>query len=261
MTKPQFLIMSDFDGVIADTERLYFKNLLATLKEHTGFDKGEREFCAALSGYALKEGRAVLESMMNSAQKERLSEIWQDHILPIADQDAIETVAGMKDLYRTIAASPSIRLATVSNSRNTRLNKKVDTLGLRPIFGDAVHSFEDSPTQRAKPDPAPYLYAAALHGFSVPGKHNAIVIEDSVPGARAGVACGAYTIGFVDISGRDEDTIEERRQALLAGAGVDEVCAGAQELRAALERRLGLKLHTAPQATNNNNPAPDSSVA
>lgn len=253
MNKPQFLIMSDFDGVIADSERSFFSKMNKVLRNELGFNKDDASFRRALSGYAGQDAYDIIEDMLDDAQKASFPQVWADGITPLHDDREMTTIDGMKELYQKLADAAEVQLSTVSNSGHANLQMKVDKLSLRGIFQQAVHSFEDSPSRAPKPSPAPYEYGAAIYGFSKIEKSNVIVIEDSVPGAQAGVAAGAYTIGFVDITERSADDIEERRQALLTQAGVDEVCVGADELQAALERKFGISLDPAitPQAPAN----------
>jgi sugar-phosphatase len=58
-----------------------------------------------------------------------------------------------------------------------------------------------SDVTNGKPDPEPYLKAAALLGFD-PKK--CVVIEDAPAGVRAGRSAGARVIGFPTIVGPDE---------------------------------------------------------
>lgn len=242
MTQKQFLIMSDFDGVIADSERGFFKKMADVLRTSLGMNIDDASFRRALSGYAGQDAYEIIEDMLDDAQKAAFPQVWADEITPLHDDREMTTIDGMKELYQKLADADDVQLSTVSNSGHDNLQKKVDKLSLRGIFQKAIHSYEDSPSRAPKPSPAPYEYGAAIYGFSQIDKSRVIVIEDSVPGAQAGVAAGAYTIGFVDTTDRMAADIEERRQALLNDAGVDEVCVGADELQAALEAKFGFSL-------------------
>ncbi|MBY0470460.1 HAD family phosphatase [bacterium] len=75
--------------------------------------------------------------------------------------------------------SKRIKIAVVSNARNRELTSALRVLGILSLF-DCVCSREE--TGKAKPDPTPYLYAAAAVGVD---PKNCLAVEDSPPGLEA----------------------------------------------------------------------------
>ncbi len=72
-----------------------------------------------------------------------------------------------------------VKTAVVSNAKSRELHASLNLLGLRPYF-DEVISRDDAP--QPKPDPAPYLLAAASLGEDI---QNCLAVEDSPPGIQA----------------------------------------------------------------------------
>ena len=102
---------------------------------------------------------------------------------------------------------------------------KLEGAGLLPYFQG--RAFDPSLTNRVgKPAPDLYLYAAKQ--LSVP-VHDCLVIEDSVPGATAGVASGATTWGL--LAGTHIHADDEAR---LRDIGVSNIVHSHAELRDAL---------------------------
>ncbi|HST82683.1 MAG TPA: HAD family phosphatase [Kineosporiaceae bacterium] len=113
------------------------------------------------------------------------------------------------------ALAERYQLAIVSSSALTRLEACVNATGLAALFPPELRfSAEDSlPVPASKPDPAVYRHAGEYLGISA---HQAIAIEDAVPGVQSARAAGFVTIGnlrFVSEGERGE------RERLLTEAG------------------------------------------
>ena len=92
---------------------------------------------------------------------------------------------------RAALRDAGLPFAVASNSQHNRLFMKLEGAGLLPYFQG--RAFDPSLTNRVgKPAPDLYLYAAAQLGVKA---QRCLVIEYSVPGARAGVAAGATVWG------------------------------------------------------------------
>jgi HAD superfamily hydrolase (TIGR01509 family) len=88
-------------------------------------------------------------------------------------------------------AAAGVPVAVASNSARFELAAKMRSLGLAQVFAGRVFSYEDVP--RPKPWPDMYLAAAAACGAA---PQDCVVVEDSVPGVRAGRAAGCRVMGF-----------------------------------------------------------------
>jgi HAD superfamily hydrolase (TIGR01509 family) len=140
--------------------------------------------------------------------------------------DALEPGPGAPAAVRAVVAA-GIPAAVASNAGRGELQAKLKRLGLLELFAGRVFSFEDVP----RPKPAPDIYlAAALSCGAAPA--DCVVVEDSLLGARAGVAAGCRVLGLA----RETDA------AVLAAAGAAATFAS----MAALPGLLGLPPAPAP---------------
>jgi HAD superfamily hydrolase (TIGR01509 family) len=116
----------------------------------------------------------------------------------------LKEIPGMREY---LASTGGVARCIASSSSPDRLAACLEVLGLAEAFGQHVYSASMVP--RGKPHPDLFLYAAAQLGVA---PDEAIVIEDSEGGVRAGVAAGMTTIAFLGASHiRDGDEARLRR--------------------------------------------------
>jgi mannitol-1-/sugar-/sorbitol-6-phosphatase len=140
----------------------------------------------------------------------------------IEDLDGVVLLPGARELldslppeHWTIATSCTRALAEV----------RLQAAGL-PIPKNMVTSTD---VKMGKPDPEPYLKAAAKLGFAA---SDCIVVEDAAAGVRAGKAAGARVIALL--------TTMSRRD--LEDAGADWILHNCAEITAARDQNHGLQL-------------------
>jgi beta-phosphoglucomutase-like phosphatase (HAD superfamily) len=121
-------------------------------------------------------------------------------------------VEGAREYLNAFAEVPR---CIASSSPLERIDVCLVTLGLAEWFEGRV--FSASQVARGKPHPDVFLYAAER--MSVPAA-DALVLEDSVGGVRAGVAAGMTVIGLVAAS-----HIRDGHAARLTAAGAHHVAA------------------------------------
>ena len=180
-------ILFDCDGVLADTEWVVNK-IVAEEMTLRGWPMTAAEARETFLGLALPDMLPRIEARIGLLPPD-----WAQEISTlIARRMAEETLAipGAIDAVRVLAAA-GVPLAVASNSARFELAAKMRSLGLAQIFAGRVFSFEDVP--RPKPWPDIYLAAAAACGAA---PEDCVVIEDSVPGVRAGRAAGCRVLGF-----------------------------------------------------------------
>ncbi|MFC4637288.1 HAD family hydrolase [Deinococcus hohokamensis] len=190
MSRPDFdAVLFDLDGVLVDTETIIGElwgeifaehDLHLSAAEITRLTSGQR-FEGVL--HALETGRGwkapedflpMLDRRFNGAF---------GHVPPI--EGAAETLRALR--------SAGMPFAVASNSEKGRLHMKLAGAGLAELVQAQAYdpSFVGG---RGKPAPDLYEFAARQLGAE-PGR--CLVIEDSVPGARAGVAAGATVWGLL----------------------------------------------------------------
>lgn len=182
-------VLFDLDGVLIDTETI-IGALWAEIFAGQGIDLSAAEITRLTSGQRF-------EGVLRQLDEERGWKAPEDFLPMLGERfngafAHVPVIEGAADTLRALRAA-GIPFAVASNSEKHRLRLKLDGAGLTDLVG--VHTYDPSLVGGVgKPDPALYVYAADQLGVDV---RECVVIEDSVPGARAGVASGATVWGLL----------------------------------------------------------------
>ena len=179
-------LLFDNDGTLVDSEWLC-NQALATMLAQAGVQVEVEVLLRDYRGGKLAEifsqlsrRFAVQLPLDSEAQYRRLvSDLFAAQLRPIAGVVAAldwATAAGMQ-------------LAVVSNGPQTKIRQALQICGLSHYFADRVFSAYD--INCFKPDGGLYQYAAAALGTV---SQHCIVIEDSLPGIKAGLSAGCRTV-------------------------------------------------------------------
>ena len=180
-------VLFDCDGVLADSEGLSNRVIAAEITAR-GRAMSPDEAGRAFLGTAISDMKPMIEAMVGP-----LPAGWADEIkLRVAAVMAaeVEAMPGAGAVLRAVTAA-GIPVAVASNSSHAELTAKLQRLDFAGYFAGRIFSFED--VARPKPWPDIYLAAAAACGAAA---SDCVVIEDSIPGVRAGIAAGARVLGF-----------------------------------------------------------------
>ena len=186
MIRPR-AVLFDCDGVLADSE-MAVNALVAEQLTGLGWPMTAAESREAFLGLALPDMVPRIEARIGP-----LPERWaRDMSTLLAHEMALRTppMPGAIEAVKAVAAA-GLAVAVASNSARAELSAKLRSLGLATVFAERVFSFED--VDRPKPYPDMYLAAAAACDAA---PQDCVVIEDSVPGVRAGRAAGCRVLGF-----------------------------------------------------------------
>jgi HAD superfamily hydrolase (TIGR01509 family) len=208
-------ILWDHDGVLVNTEHLYFQataealaqaGVTLTLKQYQQFHLVESRGSWHLAPHLSKAEEARLRRERNARYVEMLTA--RDVLVP----GALDLIKRLKTRYR---------MAVVTSSLREPFDAIHRTSGLRDLVAFVLTEEDYS---AAKPDPEPYLTAVARFGTA---KENCLVVEDSTRGLMAARAAGlrcwiirsTMTAGL-DFAGADRqfDTLADVGKALLADA-------------------------------------------
>lgn len=212
-------VIFDFDGVIADTEPLHFAGFRRTLAEigitlnesdyyanYLGYDD-RGCFIAALQAHGQPANPGTITRLMERKAHAYLESIKEDLII----------FPGVRELVQEAAAS--YPLAIASGALRHEIELILEQSGLRKQFSH-ITSAQD--VTRGKPDPQPFLHA--LHGLNrlhpdqeIPPEA-CLVIEDSVPGIRAGKAAGMKVLAVANTH-----TVQDLHEAHAVAHSLDEV--------------------------------------
>jgi HAD superfamily hydrolase (TIGR01509 family) len=180
-------VLFDCDGVLADTEILV-NTLVAEQLSTLGWPMTPAESRETFLGMALPDMVPRIEARVG-----RLPPDWVEELSTLIAREMTRRTPPMRgaaEAVRAVAAA-GVPVAVASNSGRLELMAKMRSLGLATVFAERVFSFED--VDRPKPWPDIYLAAAASCDAA---PQDCVVIEDSVPGVRAGRAAGCRVLGF-----------------------------------------------------------------
>jgi len=170
----------DNDGVLVDTERLYFRASQEALGR-IGISLEDRQF-ASLS---LVKGRSIFDlAEQQGHSKKTLQRLrnWRNRRYSELVNSHDTVIPGVRDSLRQLFGK--LGMAIVTSSRRDHFEIIHSRSGLLPYF-DFVLTREDY--QRTKPSPEPYLLALRKSGLS---PDQCLVVEDSPRGLAAAKAAG-----------------------------------------------------------------------
>jgi HAD superfamily hydrolase (TIGR01509 family) len=176
-------IFWDNDGVLVDTEELYFEATQAVLTQ-VGFPVSVSDYVEI----GLRQGRSVFElvrAAAGDAEVERLRRERNDRYAERLAQ-GVAALDGVETALAALHGRVTMGIVTSSNPDHFEIAHR--TTGLRRYFdfvltnGDYAHT---------KPHPAPYLAALAQCGFA---PDDCMVIEDSERGLSSALAAGLRCI-------------------------------------------------------------------
>lgn len=181
-------VLFDMDGLVVDTEPLWLKAEHATMAALGG--RWSRSDQAAILGASLPLAARYMKQVSGSDQpEERIGQLLLESMLAELEVAEIPLRPGAGELLADVARS-GLPYALVSASVRPIVDlvlAALDRYGL-PGFPATVAGDE---VERGKPDPLPYVHAAALLGVDIT---RSVVLEDSANGVAAAVAAGAVVV-------------------------------------------------------------------
>ncbi len=208
LPKPVRAILWDMDGVLLDTlgldQRICDEILHPYFGTHIRLGKA---FIRSLFAYHPEDfWRMILDHVKKEysiAEPERHFDEILKKYCEIRNNSVFETNPGIREIL-TDARKKGLKMAVVSNNPTADVKQVLDLSGILAYF-DLVVGNDVRSNLKKKPEPDTYLFAAeSLH---VPIQDCA-VIEDSVIGAQAGRASGAFVMG-VATGGADFADLEK----------------------------------------------------
>ena len=182
-------VLFDCDGVLVDSEPITIGVLRQVLNE-SGWAITREECESLFLGHAVRDrcerieaetGRPLTDEWMQAFYERRNARLRAE----------LKAIEGVHDAVAHLHAMVGGRIACASGADRPKVVMQLEQVGLARWFGDAVFSGHDLP--RSKPHPDVYLAAAAHLGVD---PRRCLVIEDTAPGAQAGLAAGATVWGF-----------------------------------------------------------------
>jgi HAD superfamily hydrolase (TIGR01509 family) len=173
-------ILWDNDGVLVDTERLYFQATREVMASE-GVRLTEPMYLQLFLVEARGAWHLLEQKGLSPARVAALRDVRHRRYLELVEQES-RPLPGVNEVLQTL--QPRFRMAVVTSSHADHFAAAHRASGLLPFF-EFVLTRECY--GNCKPDPEPYLCAVDRLGLS---KEECLVIEDSERGLRAAKAAG-----------------------------------------------------------------------
>jgi len=199
-------VIFDFDGVIADSERLHlagFRHALGMLD----ISVSEAAYFERYLGFDDRDAfRAMLEDSGHVADQELVHELMASKEKAFREliRDNVRIFPGVRHLLDALHGQPHpIATAIGSGALRSEILLILEASGLRPFF-DVIVSADD--VARGKPDPETFTEACRRLGPVCEQLTAAecLVIEDSIGGLEAAARAGMKRIGVTNSHASDE---------------------------------------------------------
>ncbi|MBQ8481127.1 MAG: HAD family phosphatase [Alphaproteobacteria bacterium] len=217
------LIIWDFDGVIADSEKLWVSVWLETLQKEKNISLSEDEKLNLLVGIADKNKKINLEKYFSNLTLD------DDFMQKI---DAGEKYKGMHfmqpiDGVEDVMSDNRFAHCIATGATKEQHAWKMTQFKWIERYMSPNDYFTVDMVKQGKPEPDIFLLAAETKGYK---PQNCIVIGDSLNDFKAASAAGMKSIAFVGAEGNN--TPEYRQKCI--DTGVVAVCASMKEVKQVL---------------------------
>lgn len=182
------LVIFDFDGVIADSEKIWIRNrqigINKTFNLNWSFEDTNKYFAGA--GDPMK--RQILDKMGYITD----DAFWKEQVemdMDFMRRNGLEIFDGVEDLVKKL---PKKCIAT--NGIKSKTVLKLEVIGFWNKYFNDNNIFTADMVKIGKPEPDLFLFAAKKMGEK---KENCIIIEDSISGITAANKAGIDVIVFL----------------------------------------------------------------
>jgi HAD superfamily hydrolase (TIGR01509 family) len=182
-------VLFDCDGVLVDSEPIV-NRVLAEMLGELGWAIDVAETMRIFVGKMVRDEAALIRARTGFALTEAWLEQFRQRRNAALAGELVE-VAGASAAVRELHGVLHGRIAVASGADRHKVELQLQKVGLLDCFAGRVFSGQEQP--RGKPYPDVYLAAAAALGVA-PAR--CAVVEDTVTGARAGLAAGATVFGY-----------------------------------------------------------------
>jgi HAD superfamily hydrolase (TIGR01509 family) len=182
-------VLFDMDGLLVDTEPLWFE-VETSVMARLGGSWGADDQAALIGGSLDRSLDYLLARASRPASRETVARWMVGGMVDLVGARPVSALPGARRLLAEVAAA-GVPHALVTSSERVVMEAVLRRLGLTfpaTVCGDDVRV--------TKPDPEPYLLAAARLGAS-PG--HCVALEDSPNGVASAEAAGCLTVAVPSI--------------------------------------------------------------
>ena len=211
------LVIFDFDGVIADSEKIWIKNRQEGVNKKFGLNWTFEDANMYFGGAGDPVKRQILDKLGYITD----DAFWEEQIkidMAVMRRDGLEVFNGVENLIKKL---PKKCIATSGVKVKTVV--KLEVIGFWNKYFNNDNLFTADMVKNGKPEPDIFLYAAKKMGEK---PENCIIIEDSIAGITAAKRAGIDVIAFLGASMYQNDDYIERVKNL----GVKNICFNMKEV-------------------------------
>ena len=186
-------VIFDCDGVLVDTERAA-NVVLSELLAEIGVPTTPDEAIATYMGRSWASCIAIVTEKLGHAPPDDFGERYRAGVAAAWKRD-LQPVPGVVEALDAI----DLPSCVASSGEHERMRLTLGLTGLLPRFEGRI--FSATEVEHGKPAPDLFLHAAAQMGFE---PATTAVVEDTVPGVRAGRAAGMRVLAFARLVSADD---------------------------------------------------------
>ena len=177
-------VLFDMDGLLVDTEPLWFE-VESTVMDRLGGSWGPEDQEALVGGSLNRSLDYLLAKATRPVSRETVARWMVDGMVDLLTTRPVPVMPGARELLAEVAAA-GVPYGLVTSSERPVMEAVLARLEVKfpvTVCGDDV--------SRSKPDPEPYLLAAAKVGAD---PRQCAALEDSPNGVAAAEAAGCLTV-------------------------------------------------------------------
>lgn len=180
-------LLFDLDGTLTDTDTLHLQAFRKLLYDYDGRELTQEQFNIQVSGRSNGLLFAELFPQADATHRQVLAERKEALFRELSP--TLTPMPGLLDLLAH-AEQHGIGMCVVTNAPRLNAEHMLGAMGLGERFGHVLVADE---LARPKPDPLPYL--TGLQCLQAQAGQ-ALAFEDSLPGVKAAVDAGIFTVGL-----------------------------------------------------------------
>ncbi len=183
-------VLFDMDGLLVDTEPLWFQTEVDVAKT-LGGEWSHADHVALVGASQDIACRYIRARADSDVLESEIAEMLVESMVRLLGQREVVIQPGAAALLGEVAES-GLPFALVSASVRSLVGPILDSLA-RQGLPSFPHTVAGDEVARGKPDPLPYLTAAATLGVDIA---RTVILEDSANGVRAARAAGATVVAI-----------------------------------------------------------------
>ena len=182
------LVIFDFDGVVADSEKIWLENRRTELNKRYNLNWDFETTNKYIGGMSDKSKREVLDSLGINTNDEFWSYTTSIDIKHI-EEKGLDVFEGVTDIFDSVD-----KYCVATGCVFEKTLKKIKAIKMWGTYFNKDNLFTVDMVEKGKPEPDLFLFASEKMGEK---PENCVVIEDSIVGLQAGLNAGMDVIAFL----------------------------------------------------------------